>query len=191
MGGVRSSRAAASPIRRGSRPGGRTPRSRHSDRRLRRRRKVVADGEAQVAQRAFIGVEAQDLGAGRGAVHSEARAEGSGAGRVAAQESVEQGEACAGEEERIALPCPSAGPRPGRDRRRRRKGLPFRGFGNARLRSRALASVAVTLSPRSSARVARRSGSARITWAWQHGGGALSALLLGYPPRLSGCGDVR
>ena len=52
---------------------------------------------------------------------------------------VEEGEPSAGKKQGIALPCPSARPRPGRNRRRRRKCLPFRGFRSARLRSRALA----------------------------------------------------
>ena len=109
---------------------------------LRRRPELVADGEAQVAQRAFVGVEAQDLGGGRGALKRQAGAQRPGGGRVAAQERVEQREAGAGEEQRIALPCPSARPRPGRDRRRRRKGLPFRGFRRGPLRSRAPAEAA-------------------------------------------------
>ena len=135
-GRARSSRAAASAIRPGSRLGGRPARSRHSRQQLRRGPERVADGEAQVAQRAFVGVEAQDLGGGRGALKREAGAQRPGGGRVAAQEGVEQSEAGAGGEQRIALPCPSARPRPGRDRRRRRKGLPFRGFRRAPLRSR-------------------------------------------------------
>jgi hypothetical protein len=44
-----------------------------------------------------------------------------------AQERVEQREGDAGRERGIALPCPPARPRPGRDRRWP-KGLPFRGF---------------------------------------------------------------
>ena len=43
----------------------------------------------------------------------EAGAQRPGGGRVAAQKSVEQGEAGAGGEQRIALPCPAARPRPG------------------------------------------------------------------------------
>ena len=65
----------------------------------------------------------------------EAGAQRPGGGRVAAQERVEKCEAGAGGEQRIALPCPSARPRPGRDRRRRRKGLAFRGFAGRPLRS--------------------------------------------------------
>ena len=41
---------------------------------LRRRPKRVSNGEAQVAQRAFVGVEPQDLGGGRGAHEGEAAA---------------------------------------------------------------------------------------------------------------------
>ena len=95
---------------------------------LRRRAERVADGEAQVAQRAFVGVEAQDFCASRGALQREAGAQRPGGGRVGAQEGVEQSEPGAGGEQRIALPCPSAGPRPGRDRRRRRKGVRVPGF---------------------------------------------------------------
>ena len=65
---ARSSRAAASASRPGSRLGGRLARSRHSDRRFAAGPSRVANGEAQVAQRAFVGVEAQDLGGGGGAL---------------------------------------------------------------------------------------------------------------------------
>ena len=58
------------------------------------------------------------------------------AGGSGRREGVEQREPGAGGEQRIALPCPSARPRPGRDRRRWRKGLPFRGFRRVRLGSR-------------------------------------------------------
>ena len=81
---------------------------------------------------AFVGVEAQDLGGGGGALKRQAGAQRPGGGRVGAQECVEQREAGAGGEQRIALPCPSARPRPGWDRRRRWKGLPFRGFRRGR-----------------------------------------------------------
>ena len=54
-------RAAAAASRPGSRPGGRPASSRQSRSSFAAGR-VVADGEAQVAQRAFVGVEAQDLG---------------------------------------------------------------------------------------------------------------------------------
>ena len=128
VGTARSSRAAAAASRPGSRLGGRPARSRHSLSSFAAGPSGVADGEAQVAQRAFVGVEAQDLGGGGGALKRQARAQRPGGGRVAAQAGVEQGEAGAGGEQRIALPCPSARPRPGRDRRRRRKGLRFRGF---------------------------------------------------------------
>ena len=83
---------------------------------LRRGPELLANGEAQVAQRAFVGVEAQDLGGGGGALKRQAGAQRPGGGRVAAQNSVEQREPGAGEEQGIALPCPSARPRPGRDR---------------------------------------------------------------------------
>ena len=83
---------------------------------LRRGPERVADGEAQVAQRAFVGVEAQDLGGGGGALKRQAGAQRSGGRRVGAQEGVEKRESGAGGEQRIALPCPSARPRPGWDR---------------------------------------------------------------------------
>ena len=95
---------------------------------VRRRAERVADGEAEVAQRRFVGVEAQDFGGGRGAVQRQAGAQRPGGGRLGAQKGVEQREAGAGGEQRIALPCPSARPRPGRHRRRWRNGLRFRGF---------------------------------------------------------------
>ena len=139
---ARSSRAAASAIRPGSRLGGRLARSRQSDNRFAAGPSGVADGEAEVAQRGFVGVEAQDFGGGRGALKRQAGAQRPGGGRVAAQTGVEQSEPGAGGKQRIALPCPSARPRPGRDRRRRRKGLPFRGFRRARLGSRALSRAA-------------------------------------------------
>ena len=135
---------------------------------LRRGPELVADGEAQVAQRAFVGVEAQDLGGGGGALQRQAGAQRPGGGRVAAQEGVEQREAGAGGEQRIALPCPSARPRPGRDRRRRRKGLRFRGFRSSLSRlAPALAGAAQERRSRGRrVRSASRSRSARITWAW-------------------------
>ena len=134
----RSSAVVASRIRSGSRPGGRPARSRQSLSKIRRRAERVADGEAEIAQRAFVGVDAQDLGCGRGALQRQAgRRPRRQADRGA--EGVEQGEPGAGGEQGIALPCPSARPRPGRDQRRRRKRLPFRSFRRARRRSRALA----------------------------------------------------
>ena len=102
---ARSSRAAASTIRPGSRLGGRPARSRHSDKRFAAGPSGVPDGEAQVAQRAFVGVEAQDLGGGGGALKRQAGAQRAGGGRVAAQGSVEKREAGAGGEQRIALPA--------------------------------------------------------------------------------------
>jgi hypothetical protein len=61
-----------------------------------RRTGVFADGEAQVAQRAFVGVEAEDLGSGSGAHQRKAGAERPGWRRVAAQEGIEQSDAGAG-----------------------------------------------------------------------------------------------
>ena len=113
---ARSSGAAAVASRPGSRLGGRPASSRQSDRRFAAGPDPVADGEAQVAQSGCVGVEAQDLGGGRGALKRQAGAQRPGGGRVAAQEAIEQREAGAGEEQGIALPCPSARPRPGRER---------------------------------------------------------------------------
>jgi hypothetical protein len=64
-------------------------------------------------------------------------AERAGARWVAAEKGVEQGEADAGKEERIALPSPSARPRPGRDRRRQKR-LSLQGVRGGLPRSRAL-----------------------------------------------------
>jgi hypothetical protein len=98
----------------------------------------VADGEAEVAQRSFVGVDAQDFCASRGALKREPGAQRAGGGRIGPETGVEQSEPGAGGKQRIALPCPSACPRPGRDLRRRRRGVPFRGFRLACLGSRAL-----------------------------------------------------
>jgi hypothetical protein len=62
----------------------------------------VADGEAEVAQRAFMRVEPEDLGGGGGALKREALAQRPGGGGVAAQERVEQSEPGPGKELRIA-----------------------------------------------------------------------------------------
>ena len=69
---------------------------------------VFADGEAQVAERDFVGVEAQDLGRGGGALKRQAGAQRSGGGRVGAETGVEQSEAGAGGEQRIPLAVPLA-----------------------------------------------------------------------------------
>ena len=74
-GRARSSRAAASNIQLGSRLGGRPARSRHSRSSFAAGLSCFADGEAQVAQRAFVGVEAEDLGCGGGAPKRQAGAE--------------------------------------------------------------------------------------------------------------------
>ena len=138
-GRARSSRAAAVARRSAWNAGGRPARSRHSHSSLAAGLASSPMAKRRSRERAFVGVEAQDLGGGRGALQREAGAQRPGGRRVATQEGVEQREAGAGEEQRIALPCPSARPRPGRDRRRRRKRLPFRSFRRARRRSRALA----------------------------------------------------
>ena len=69
-------------------------------------------------------------------MQSETLAERAGCGRVATEEGVEQSQAGAGGEQWGALACPAARPRPGRNRRRRRKGLAFRRFRRSPLRSR-------------------------------------------------------
>ena len=68
---ARSSRAAAAKIRLGSRLGGRLGDVAPERQELCRRSERVADGEAEVAQRGCVGVEAQDFGAGRGALQRE------------------------------------------------------------------------------------------------------------------------
>jgi hypothetical protein len=88
----------------------------------------VADGEAEVAQRGCVGVNAQDFCGSRGALQREAGAQRPCGGRVGAQEGVEQSEPRPGGKQGIALPCPSGRPRPSRDRRRWWKGLVLRGF---------------------------------------------------------------
>jgi hypothetical protein len=102
---------------------------------VRGRPERVASCEAQVAERGFVGVDAQDFCASRGALQRQASAQRPGGGRLDAEEGVKQSEPSACGKQRIALPCPSARPRPGRDRGWR-KGLPSRGFRRARLGSR-------------------------------------------------------
>ena len=153
---------------------------------------LVANGEAQVAQRACVGVEAQDLGGGRGALKREAGAQRAGAGRVAAQEGVEQerGRRRRRTADRPALPFRSPAPRPGSAPAAERLAFPGFSPGSARL-ARAVASGAGTPSPGSAA--GRRAGRG-----WRespgHGeivGGALSLFCARNPPRLSWRGDVR
>ena len=60
---ARSSRAAASTIRPGSRLGGRLGAITPERQEVRRGPERVADRETEVAQRGFVGVEAQDFGA--------------------------------------------------------------------------------------------------------------------------------
>ena len=111
----------------------------------------VADGEAQVAQSRRIGVEAEDLGGGRGALKRQAGAERAGGGRVAAQMRVEEREA--GRRRRTAdrSPLPFRSPAPRPEPPPAAEKLAFRGsFGAVRSLPRALAaSGAATASPRS------------------------------------------
>ena len=159
---------------------------------VRRGPERVADGEAEVAQRGFVGVEAQDFGGGGGALQREAGAQRPGGGRVGAQIGVEKREPGAGGKQRIALPCPSARPRPGRDRRRRRKGLPFRGFRWARLGSRALRRAAQERAPAGSGGGRRAARDRRES---PGHGESLAALChvvwRGIRPACRGVGDVR
>ena len=84
-GRARSSRAAAWRAgRRRGRAGGR--RGRATAAAALPQAQLLADGEAQVAQRAFVGVEAEDLGGGGGALQRQAVAQRPGGGRVAAQD---------------------------------------------------------------------------------------------------------
>ena len=130
-----SSRAAASPIRSGSRLGGRPAQSRQCDKRFAagpsgsptaKRRSRSAPSSAL---RRSILAEAVALFSARRTRSAPA------AGGSVRRMTVEQRKGGAGREQGIALPCPPARPRPGRDRRWR-KGLPFRGFCRARLGSR-------------------------------------------------------
>ena len=75
----------------------------------------VADGEAQVAQRAFVGVEAQDFGGGRGALQRQAGAERPGGGRVgrAGMRRAAQARRRPRTADRPPLPFRSPAPRPG------------------------------------------------------------------------------
>ena len=93
---------------------------------------------------------------------------------------VEEREPGAGGEQGIALPCPSARPRPGRNRRgRRRKGLPFQGFRRVRFARAALRGAARERPPqgRQAGRRAR-SRSARITWRMVNSSAALCHLFM-------------
>ena len=111
---MRSSRAAASRTRPGSRLGGRPARSRQSAEGWPPGRRV-ADGEAQVAQRGFVGVDAQDFGRGRGALQRQAGAQRACGGRIAAETGIQQerGRRRRRTADRPALPFRSPGPRMG------------------------------------------------------------------------------
>ena len=161
---ARSSRAAASRIRPGSRLGGRPARSRHSDRSFaagpsgsptaKRRSRSAASS----ALRRRILAEAAALCSARRERSAPA------AGGSPRRTGVEQGEAGPGGEQGIALPCPSARPRPGRNRRRRRKGLVFRGFRRFGLGSRRACGGAGRPPGGRRGGSGTRSRSARITW---------------------------
>jgi hypothetical protein len=109
----RSSRAAASPIRSGSRLGGRPARSRHNDKRF-----AAGPSGSPTAKRrsrsAPSSVLTRSILAGAVALVRARRWRSAlAAGGSRRQESVKQREAGAGGEERIALPCRSPAPRPG------------------------------------------------------------------------------
>ena len=189
-GRARSSRAAASKIRPGSRLGGRPARSRHS-------RSSLAAGLAAspMAKRRSrkldcVGVEAEDFGASRGALKRQARAQRPGCRRVAAQDSVEQRERQRRRRrgDRPALPFRSPAPRT--DAPAERKGLLVQGL-SRRSASPARAVAAARERPRRGRRRGRERGSesARITSAHGESLAALChAVWCGYPPRLSFCG---
>ena len=70
--------------------------------------------EAKIAERRRVGPQTQHSRACGCRLQREALAQRAGGGRVAAQMRVEQSEPGAGGKQRIAVPCPSARPRPGR-----------------------------------------------------------------------------
>ena len=96
----------------------------------------VADGEAEVAQRGCVGVEAQDFGGGRGALQRQAGAQRPGGGRIGAQIGVEKASpapAANSGSPSPALPLPA--PRPGSAPAAERLAVP--GFSRGPLGSRA------------------------------------------------------
>ena len=124
-------------IRPGSRLGGRPAPSRHSERRF-----AAGPSGSPTAKRRSRSAASSALRrrilAEAAALCSASRARSApAAGGSARRISVEKREAGAGGKQRIALPCPSARPRPGRDRPAAER-LAVPGFSRARLRSRAL-----------------------------------------------------
>ena len=178
---VRSSRAAASKIRRGSRPGGR-PAIPPPRQKARCGPERVANGEAQVTQRPFVGVDAQDLAqARRSSAPDESAA--AGGGRVGAQKRVDK-----------ARPAPAknrGSPSPALPLARAQAGIvaaetlhfrrilsgPPLAVGLAERRRTALATVGSSVGEQ--VRVGANH--------WRMGivGGALSPVHASYPPRLS------
>jgi hypothetical protein len=71
---------------------------------FRRRSKFVPYGESQVAQRAFVGIKAENLSRRRGAGQVETLAEHPAAREIAAEECVEHSKAGAGGEQRCQEP---------------------------------------------------------------------------------------
>jgi hypothetical protein len=71
---------------------------------FRRRSKFVPYGESQVAQRAFVGIKAENLSRRRGAGQVETLAEHPAAREIAAEECVEHSKAGAGGEQRRQEP---------------------------------------------------------------------------------------
>ena len=160
---------------------------------VRRGPERVADGEAQVAQRGCVGVDAQDFGGGRGALQRQAGAQRPGGGRVGAQD----------RRRASASPAPAANsgsPSPALPLARAQAGIGagggkacrsgvFAALGFARARFR---SGAGTRSP-GSASAGRRADRDRRE-SLGHGEslrGALSRFVARNPPRLSWGGDVR
>ena len=133
---TRSSRAAASRIRPGSRLGGRPAPSRHSDRRFAAGPPGSPTAKRRSRSAASSALRRRILAE---AARSAAPAVSATPRRRAAQRADRRREAQAQRRRQIGdrPPLPSAGPRPSRDRGRR-QGLPFQGFRHGSLGSRAL-----------------------------------------------------
>jgi len=72
----------------------------------------VPDGEPEVAQRGFVGVDAQDFCGSRGALRRQAGAQRPGGGRIDAQGRVEPSEPGASEKQRRARKASNSWPPP-------------------------------------------------------------------------------
>ena len=189
---ARSSRAAASPnpawVEAG-RPAGAIAPQRQE---VRRGPERVADGEAEVAQRGCVGVEAQDFGGSRGALQREAGAQRPGGGRVGAQDRRRARRARRRRQtaDRPALPFRWPAPRPGSAPAAERLAVPGFSLGSPWL---ARASRAAQERAPQGLECGRRAGRDRRE-SPGHGEslrGALSRCVARNPPRLSWGGDVR